>query len=297
MALPRTLFAPAFRYQYLRWFFAALVGIMVYVATFATATEATLSALTLTWDMKAQSQLTVEIPPIGDEAAQSQEERVQQALALLRPIPGIKSATALPEEETRQLLKPWIDQPELLKLLTLPTLIDIERDNASNPTAADIHDRLKSVSRDIRVDDHSSWLTDMRHLVHGLFAIAGVIIFLSGLTLVISVTLVCRAIMATEHETISLLHMMGAEDNLIARTFQRHSIALSQRAAWVGFALALLSAGILLFFFRHFADIGALQLTHWLGIVLFLLLVPLAAITLAAVSARLSVLRILRAMP
>src|SRR5271154_7021430 len=117
MPLPRHVFAPAFRHRRLGWFFALLVGIMVYLASFATAAEATLSMMTVTWDRDMESRLTVEIPAVDDEASTPQPERVAQVLAVLRAMPGVERATPLSEDETARLLKPWIKQPELLKEL------------------------------------------------------------------------------------------------------------------------------------------------------------------------------------
>lgn len=297
MALPRSLFAPSFRYQHLSWFFVALVGIMVYVATFATATEATLSAITMTWNIGAQSRLTVEIPATEDEATQSQADRVKQALDILHAMPGLKQVTPLPDDEAAKLLKPWINQPELLKAIALPTLIDVERKSDSDVNAAIIQEKLKPVADDIRVDDHASWLADIKHLVNGLAVMAGLMIILTAITLIIAISLICRAIMATERETISLLHIIGAEDDVIAKNFQFHAQRLAGRAAWASFALALLSVAVLLFFLRRFADLTLLQPLHWAGLGLSILIVPLAAIAIAAFSARLSALKLLRAMP
>jgi cell division transport system permease protein len=297
MALPRSLFFPAFRYQRLSWFFVALVGIMVYVATFATAAEATLSAMTLTWNIGAANKLTVEVPAVEDEATQSQAERIRQTLDILHAIPDVVSAISMPDEEAARLLKPWINQPEVLKAIALPTLIDVERKQGSSLSATTIQDKLKPVAEDIRVDDHASWLADMKHLVNGLAIMAGLMIILTAFTLIIAVSLVCRAIMATERETISLLHIIGAEDDVIAKNFQLHAQHLAVKAAWSGFALALVSVGILLFFLRRFADPSMLQPLHWAGLGLSVLIVPLAAIWMAALSARMSALKLLRAMP
>lgn len=111
MPLPRHVFAPAFRHRRLGWFFALLVGIMVYLASFATAGEAALSAATFTWDKNMESRLTVEIPPVGDEASVSQPDRIQKVLAALKTLPGVESADVVPDEETTRLLKPWISSP------------------------------------------------------------------------------------------------------------------------------------------------------------------------------------------
>ncbi len=297
MALPRSVFSPAFRYQHLSWFFVALVGIMVYVATFATAAEATLSAITLTWDTGVESRLTIEIPAVEDEANMPQIERVRQTLAILKAQPDIALVMPLPDDEAARLLKPWISQPELLKAIALPTLIDVERKTGSSLTAATLQDKLKNVAEDIHVDDHAAWLADMNHLVNGLALMAGLMILLTAVTLIIAVSLICRAIMATEHDTIALLHIIGADDDAIAKTFQYHARRLAGRASMVGFILALISVGILLFFLRRFADPALLQPMHWAGLAASVLVVPLAAIAMAALSARLSALKLLRSMP
>jgi cell division transport system permease protein len=261
------------------------------------AAEATLSVITFTWDKGMESRMTVEIPAVDDEATTPQTERVRQAMAILHAMPNVATVTQVPDDEAMRLLKPWITQPELLKTLPLPTLIDVERKSGSSLTAADVEERLHATIRDARVDDHAAWLADIAHLVQGLSLLAAAMILLTGMTLVVAVSLICRAIMATERETLSLLHIIGAEDDDIARHFQFHARRLSWPAAFTGFALAMLSAGGILFFLRHFADPTALRPLHWAGLGLLTLLVPLTAIWIAALSARLSTLKILHAMP
>ena len=297
MALPSHIFTPAFRHRRLGWFFAALVGIMVYLATFATATEAALSIITFTWDKGMESRLTVEIPAVDDESSVAQPERVRQVLAVLHAMPDVANAVAVPDDETLRLLKPWIGQPELLRQLPVPTLVDVERKSGGDLTAEDIQSRLKGIASDVRVDDHAAWLEDLANLVRGLSIMAGLIVLLTGVTLVITVSLLCRAVMATEHEAISLLHVMGAADEDIARHFQTHARRIAEMASFSGFILGLGSAGLLLSLLRRFVDLSAPPPAHWFALGLTVLAVPLAATAIAAFSARLSVMRSLHGMP
>jgi cell division transport system permease protein len=295
MALPRLFFAPSFRYRHNGWFFAILVGALVYLATFVASAELTLFASTLTWDRGLSSRFTVEILPAADESSSPQNERVHQALAVLRAMPDVNNAAPVPEEDTVRLLKPWISQPSLLKSLPLPALIDVERKPGSTLTGDDIQNQLKITLHDVKVDDHAAWLADLTHLVHVLVAIGGLMIFLTALTLIIAVSLLCRAIMAAEHETIELLHVMGAEDGDIANHFQFHARLLAVPGSFVGFVLALLSAGLLIFFLRATGEGGLLPLFHWFDFAV--LLVPVIAIWMAALSARLSVINFLYTIP
>lgn len=297
MPLPAYVFAPAFRHRRLGWLFVLLVAMMVYLASFATAAEATLSAVTFTWDKNMEGLLTVEIPPVDDESSIPQTERVQKVLAALKNLPGVEDATVVPDEETTRLLKPWIAQPEMLEALPIPTLIDVTRADGAALSAEDVQNALKPVVDGAHVDDHAAWLGDLAHLVRGLSAMAGLIVLLTTLTLIITVGLLCRVIMATEHEAIALLHVMGAEDNDIARHFQFHARRMALPASLIGFLLALLSIGFMFFFIRHLVDLSSLHALHWIGLACSVVIVPIVAILIASTTARLSVLQLLRGMP
>lgn len=296
MSLPQQLFTPSFRHQKLNLFFAFIVGIMVYVATFAAAAEASLSAITFTWNQGMENHLTVEVPAMDDESSSSQSDRVKQVTSILRAIPGLGQIKRLPEDESIKLLKPWIGE-EALKNLPLPTLLDVVRDENSTLTASDIEERLKNTISDVKVDDHAAWLQDLAHLVRGLAIMGALMILLTAVTLIIAVSLMCRAIMATERETIVLLHIMGAEDADIARHFEQQARRLSWPSSFAGFALAIASAALLIFFLRHFADPTALAPLQWIGLGAMVLLVPFVAVGIASFSARLAALKLLHAEP
>lgn len=291
------LFAPSFRHQKLGWLFASIVTIMVYIATFAMAAEAALSSVSLSRNQGAADSLTVEIPAVSDEASTSQAERVKQAVAVLRAIPDVVDVRAMPEDDAERLLQPWVSDPELLKKLPLPALIDVERRSGSGVTAATLQEKLVTVVSDARIDDHAAWLADLAHLVRSLAILAGFMIALTGIALVIAIALICRAVMATERDTIELLHIMGAGDGSIAMHFQAHAKRLALPSALAGFALAILSVGCLLFFIRHVVDLSSLHISRWIALGLLMIVVPCAAVIAASLSARLSVLRSLQTYP
>lgn len=297
MALPYKFFEPSFRHRRLGIFLSVIVGVMVFMATFTMSAEATLSATTLAWNNDLNSRLTVEIPAVDDESSTTQPERVKQALSILRAMPGVASATAVNDNEASRLLKPWIADPEILKALPVPSLIDVERKAGQNLSAEDVHQQLKVSLHDVRVDDHAEWMADLERFVNGIAAFGALMIVLSILTLALAVSLVCRAIMATERETISLLHIMGAEDDDIATHFQVHARKLSLIASMGGFVLAIVSAAVMIYFMRNFANPTLLHQSQWLILSGIVLAVPVAAVWISSLSARLSVLNYLRSMP
>ncbi|MDD3371629.1 MAG: hypothetical protein PHE27_07390, partial [Alphaproteobacteria bacterium] len=122
-------------------------------------------------------------------------------------------------------------------------------------------------------------------------------VFLTAVALVIAVNLICKTIIATEHETISLLHVIGAEDLDIARHFQMHTAHIVMRSAATGFAVALIVISTLLYSTQHIADLSALTWEHWISVGLASLLVPVCATIIASIAARLSVLRLIKMFP
>jgi cell division transport system permease protein len=297
MSLPRNFFAPSFRQRRLGKLFAVLVGIMVFLATFSMVAEATLSAATLAWSLRSEYHLTIEIPAVEDEAAVPQSEKVKQVINILHVMTGLTHVAQVPNDEVERLLKPWIAEPELLKALPMPALIDAERTPNSILTAEDIRQQIKAAAPDAHVDDHAAWLTDLSRFIHGLVALAALMIVLTSITLAIVVSLLCRAIMAAEHETISLLHIMGADDSDIAHHFGYHACRLSWPPALIGFLFALLSAAGLFYFIYGFINLVAIPLLILIGIGGAILLVPIVAVTLAFVTARISALNTLYALP
>jgi len=293
MALPKQIFAPAFAQRKTRWLSLLLVGVMVYVASFTIGIEGMISAFTLTWDQTMDRRMSVEVPTVEDEGATPQSERVKQIISVIAAMPEVAHVEAVPDDQTRQLLKPWIGQTELLNSLPLPSLVDIERRPGAVLSAADLTDRLKPVINNIQVDDHAAWLADLVRLVRGLMIVGGIVIALMALAVVFAVSLLCRVVIAAEHKTITLLHLMGAYDDDIAQHFQYHATRLAAPAALAGFTLGIGSAGLLALLLRDVTDASFLNWTHWALLGVGSLSIPLAAIVIAAFAARVTVGRLL----
>lgn len=295
MPLPRDLFAPSFRRQRASSLFAVIVGFMVFAATLAVSGQALLSLLTLTWDKDMQSRMTVEIPAAEDETSSSQEERIGQILSLLKVMPGVTKVTRLGEGDVAGLIKPWIKDEKLLKALPLPTLIDVE--HGDTPLSADtVHDRLTSIVRDVRVSDHASWLSDLAALKHGLVIVGGVVALLAALTLATTVSLFCRAVMSGEQSTMTLLNVIGSTDHDIIQHFQSLAMRLSWPAALIGFILATPVITLFLYFGRQMADLHGFGPMEWAILAVAAVTVPMLAVGIAGLSARLSVTNLLREM-
>jgi len=158
----------------------------------------------------------------------------------------------------------------------------------------DMEDKLKAVEETIKIHKHAGWMGSLMGFVRGLGWLASVMLFLTALSIITVVGIVCRAGLAVQQDTVRLLHYMGADDALIADAFQQHIKQLASRACLYGF----LGAVATVFFLGLMLGVmGGLTLVAPMGFVTLLLtmaLVPLVAGLLAHWTARITALRLLR---
>lgn len=297
MSLPQNLFALAFRQQKLGIMLTAIMAIMVYLATLATAVQTSLAHVTSAWGNDLQGRMTVEIPAPNGEDAKSQSNRIKQVMDTLKSMPELEKVEKLPDDDIARLLKPWISDSSVLKSLPLPTLIDVQALEGTSIEAETLHKKLSVISSDLKVDNHADWLKQLLLIVRSLSVVAGLMVLLTGTTLAIAIALICRAAMALQHETIELLHIMGATDMDIVKQFQIHTRRLSLPAAAAGFLLALLTIIVLSGMFGHFLGHAPSVNISWFMFGSVVAIVPLAAIAVAVITARISILSLLRRMP
>jgi cell division transport system permease protein len=269
------------------------LAVMVFLAALALAGALALGGSIEGWRRGVSAKLTVQI---ADRPGQPMQPRVDAAIALLRGVPGVQSAQALPRAAVEALLQPWLGRDALEADLPLPGLIDVTlADNAALSVDA-LSARLQSAVPGARIDDPKPWLDRLVQLGRLLQSLGGGIVLLVGLALAAMVIFATRAGLAARRDTIELLHLIGAEDGYIAKQFQRH---VARQAVQGGVAGVVLAITILLAIQLLAGGVGAgllpglaLAWWHWLA----LLALPLAALLLAIFTARLTVLGALRAM-
>ena len=227
------------------------------------------------------------------------DERARQAndaLAALREAPGVASVRLVPAAEVNALIEPWLGTRSTdADALPIPALIDARLDGAISEARLDeLRARLAKVAPKARVDAQAGWLEPVFGAVEALGWLALALIGLLAATTSAAVLLAARTALDSHRDTIEVVHMLGGTDRQIARIFQR-SIALDAGAGGLlGLALAVT---VIFALGRRFAALGSglvggagLEWGDWL----LLAIIPLAAVALATLTARLAVLRALR---
>ena len=235
---------------------------------------------------------------IVEPAAELRDAQARAAVARLRALPGVTSARLVPQDELDALIEPWLGAGSGAgEAIPVPALIDARLTGAVTPERlVALRAALRGAAPAARVDAQSAWLRPVFDAIQSLQILSLALVGLLAFAMASAVLLAARSALGANRETIEIVHLLGGTDAQIARIFQR-SIGVDAAAGGVlGLALGLVAV---LFLGRRLAslgaglvDSGALGWGSWL----VLAMIPVAAVALAMLTARLSVIRALRQM-
>lgn len=278
-----------------------LIGVMVFLAVLAAAGALALDNVLDRWRGDVTGTLTAQIqaaPGLGAEARVATDRRVTLALETLRGHPAVVSARALDDAELTALVEPWIGAGELLDDLPMPRLIDITlRPGADADVPADLARALAAAVPGASLDAHRLWLSRLMDLGEALGLLALTVVAVVGGATALAIIHATRAGLAAHRSVIEVLHLIGAQQDYIARQFARHALSQGLKGGLGGFMLALPAlAGVGWLAGRVEGGlIPRVGLTPLDWVVLLLL--PLGAAGLSMLTARLTVLHTLSRMP
>jgi len=297
MSIPANLFVTALRQQRLGFMFSLMMLIMVYLGSLAMAAQATLARTSMAWGHNLENRLTVEVPSKADEVLAARQERAAAIAERLREMPEVANVESLTDEDTARLVKPWISDPALLQALPLPNLIDLNLKEAGSLAPEDIRTRLNASHMEVQVHAHATWMAKLMGFLRGLGYLASVMLFLTGLSIVVFIAFVCRAALAIQHETVELLHYLGATNRTIATQFQRHVLRLALPPAVLGFIAAFATVAALAWLLTVLGGFSLIATATWVTVSVVMSFIPVAAVLLSVLTARVSVLKLLNRLP
>ncbi len=226
-----------------RLFLPMMVALMVFLATVILAGGLSLNAMLHRWNKDISGSLTVQITPSQikdkDKAIEKTNQEMQTALIILRDTAGVLEARPLTDDELKNLLKPWLGDTDLLNDLPLPRMIDVTLKDGQYVDLDALADELAQHAPLASIDNHRLWLSKLIDLAYGLnvliVSILGLVIAAASLTVVYAT----RTSMDVHKPIISLLHLMGAKDDYIARQYGKRTMWLGLIGGVAGVALAI----------------------------------------------------------
>ncbi len=270
-----------------------VIGVMAFLAALALGGVLVANRTAESWQAGLIGRLTVQVLPQGDAPA---ETEVTAVLNVLRSTEGVVSARIISQQEALTLVEPWLGRDAVVAALPFPRLIDVTLAPGATPDMATLGSRLKAAAPHAVLDDHGRWVARLKATANTILWSALAVLVLIAIATAATVAFATRAGLATHHQIVELLHLMGARDGFISRAFERHYFLSALAAAACGMFAALavfLAAGSV-----EQAGFSTVPFLPPLGLKLaelpWLVLVPAGSALIAWATARASVLSALR---
>ena len=277
-----------------------VIAIMSFLACLTAGAVYIVSQSANDWFADIASEVTVQV---AEGQGSEFEKKVTLVSLFLAKQPGIQKVNPLSEEESAQLLEPWLGGSDVLSALPVPRLIAVEIDRSSPPDFNALRESLKSNFKGVTLDDHRRWQAELRTVTRSLVLGGIAVLMLVGAATVASIVSATKSAMASNRDIIEVLHFVGARERFIAHEFEKHFLNIGIRAGLVGalgatimflllpVVMRLLSGqGLAAAEFRQFIGTAVLD---WPGYVLFGFVVVVVA-TLCMLTSRFGVYRILK---
>lgn len=268
-----------------------VIAIMMFLTILAAAAGMALAGSARSLGKDLDARLTVQLP---EPNAGLRDAQASQILIGLRRLAVVKNAEAVPQAQLSALLEPWLGSEGIDADLPLPALIDVELKRTGADDIAVVRELVAMIAPAARVDQQALWLQPLANLLKSLIWLAVGLVALMTIATSAAVVLAARGALNTHRATIDVLHLLGSSDNQIAGIFQRR-IALD--ALFGGFVGLLLALIVMLLIGDRMRALGSDLLGSaglgW-GSWLLLLALPLIGAALSTLSARITVLRVLR---
>jgi cell division transport system permease protein len=266
-----------------------VIAVMAFLAALAFGGVMIAERSVQSWQAGLTGRLTVQVLPQGTTPPESE---VTAAVDLLRSTPGVVYAAPLSDDENLALVEPWLGRNAAVASLPFPRLIDVRLVPGATPDIEALGRRLQAAAPHAVLDDHGRWIERLRSTADVVVLSALVILALIAIGTAASVAFATRAGLAAHREIVELLHLMGAQDQFIARAFERHYFLAAFAASAVGCALA--AAAFLGASGLDQAGVAAVSFLPPLGLsvaeLVWLILVPVTFALIAWATARLSVI-------
>ncbi|GJD99656.1 cell division protein FtsX [Methylobacterium isbiliense] len=225
---------------------AAVIAILTFLAALCAGAAEIVASSAVQWQGAVANEVTIQVRPAPGRDADAD---VTVAVALARETPGIAETRALSKTESERLLEPWLGTGLDLGDLPVPRLITVRL--AASP-AADLPALRRRLTEALpgvaSLDDHALWISRLSTMANTFVGVGVGVVALVLLATGLAVTFATRGAMAGNREVVEVLHFVGADDDFIAREFQRRFFRLGLRGGAIGAGAALaalaLAAGL-----------------------------------------------------
>lgn len=220
----------------------AVIAILTFLAALSAGAALLAARASEQWRGAVANEMTVQIRP---DPRRDIEADIARVVAMARAVPGVASARAMSKAESDKLLEPWLGAGLDLVELPVPRLIVLRLDSVAAPELVAFGQTLRREIPGATLDDHRLWVRRLSTMANTIILAGVAIVMLVLVAAALAVAFATRGAMAGSRDSVEVLHLVGADDDFIAREFQSRFIRLGFRGGLMGGFAAILAIAIL----------------------------------------------------
>lgn len=267
-----------------------VIAIMVLLSGLAVALGAALFGSMRAWEDATARSITVQIVSPDAEVLAAE---ARAAEAFLKGQPSIIDVRILKPADTAALLAPWLGADVVDQDLPLPRMIDASLKPGVEVDMANLAQQLAVEAPHARLDSYADWLANLLDLSRTIQLVALGVILVVAIALVAITVFATLSRLASQRDSIELVHLIGARDATIAREFQWRFLWTGIKGGIIGMAFLAIVVSIVIYYGQRLDSAMLPDLTiDWWGMAALAGL-PLATGIMTMLTARVTVLRVL----
>lgn len=213
-----------------------VIAILTFLAALAAGGAQLVASASSSWSTSIAREATIQVRPTTQRDI---EADVATAAGIARADVAIDSVSVYSRAEAERLLSPWLGSTLDFVELPIPRLIVLTVKSGTQPDFATLRAKLATAVPGTTLDDHRAWIARLSAMantvVFGALAIVALVLIAAAL----AIASATRGAVASNREILEVLHFVGANDQFIAREYQRRFLGLGLKGGLIGSGAAL----------------------------------------------------------
>ena len=222
-----------------------LVGFMIFLATIFIVGGKFVTNIGDRWSDGIDDSMIVQVVIDENLDREANQDTLNRTLMILNQTQGIKKAVLVNNDDTMDMLEPWLGSGIMTSELPIPNLIQVEKDNDYEINMDLLKDELQQISPNILIDDYADWREKISNIVSNINNFIYSLIFLTLASTALLVITLTRGLMLVNTHTLNMLILMGATDKFIMNDFVWGSVRLILKSSVMGFVFGVIFVNLM----------------------------------------------------
>ncbi|MEN5084090.1 ABC transporter permease [Bosea sp. TWI1241] len=219
-----------------------VIAILTFLAALSAGAAMLAARASDQWRGAVADEMTIQVRP---DTRRDMEADLARAAELARAVPGIASARVVPRAESDKLLEPWLGAGLDLIELPVPRLVVLRLNAAKAADIAAFGQTLRKEVASATLDDHRLWVRRLSAMANTMILAGVAVVLLVLVAAALAIAFATRGAMAGSRDSVEVLHLVGADDDFIAREFQNRFVVLGLRGGAAGGLAAVIAIALL----------------------------------------------------